>query len=89
VTVQVLNGVFVDGLAHRVAARLRAAGYQVVAARTALGHYPESRIYYSPGHQADAEALRARFPVFAEVLPAPANLSRRVDLHVVVGADYR
>jgi LytR cell envelope-related transcriptional attenuator len=88
VTVQVLNGVFVTGLAHRVADRLRAAGYQVVAANTALGNYPVSRIYYTEGHQADAVALRARFPVFQQIAPAPANLSRRVDLHVVVGKNY-
>jgi LytR cell envelope-related transcriptional attenuator len=88
VTVQVLNGVFVTGLAHRVADRLRAAGYQVVATNTALGNYRVSRIYYTEGHQADAVALRARFPVFQQIAPAPANLSRRVDLHVVVGKNY-
>jgi hypothetical protein len=88
VTVQVLNGVFVTGLAHRVAGRLRSAGYDVVAATTALGSYRVSRIYYTDGHQADAVALRARFPVFEQIAPAPANLSRRIDLHVVVGQNY-
>jgi hypothetical protein len=75
VTVQVLNGVWVTGLAHRVAGQVRAAGYDVVAARTALGSYSVSRVYYTGGHRADAE-------------PAPANLSRRVALHVVIGKDY-
>jgi hypothetical protein len=89
VTVQVLNGAFVTGLAHRVADRLRAAGYQVVATNTALGNYRTSRIYFTEGHRADALALRARFPVFQLVAPAPRNLSRQVDLHVVVGRDYR
>jgi hypothetical protein len=88
VTVQVLNGVWVTGLAHRVAARVRTAGYDVVAARTALGNYSVSRIYYTGGHRADAEAFRERFPAFAVVEPAPANLSRRVALHVVIGKDY-
>jgi LytR cell envelope-related transcriptional attenuator len=88
VTVQVLNGVWVTGLAHRVAAQVRTAGYDVVAAKTALGNYSVSRIYYTGGHQADAEAFRERFPAFAVVEPAPANLSRRVALHVVIGKDY-
>jgi LytR cell envelope-related transcriptional attenuator len=88
VTVQVLNGVWVTGLANRVAAQVRTAGYDVVAAKTALGSYSASRIYYTDGHQADAEAFRDRFPVFAVVEPAPANLSRRVALHVVIGKDY-
>jgi hypothetical protein len=88
VTVQVLNGVWVAGLAHRVAAQVRAAGYDVVAAKTALGNYSVSRVYYTGGHLADAEAFRKRFPAFAVVEPAPANLSRRVALHVVIGKDY-
>ena len=88
VTVQVLNGVWVTGLAHRVASQVRTAGYDVVAAKTALGSYSFSRVYYTVGHLADAEAFRKRFPAFAVVEPAPANLSRRVALHVVIGKDY-
>jgi LytR cell envelope-related transcriptional attenuator len=88
VTVQVLNGVFVAGLAHRVADRVRAAGYDVVAANTALGNYPVSRIYYTSGHRADAEAFRERFPDFRMIEPAPSNLSRQVDLHAVIGRNY-
>jgi hypothetical protein len=88
VTVQVLNGVWVTGLAHRVAAQVRTAGYDVVAAKTALGNYSVSRIYYTGGHRADAEAFRERFPAFAVIEPAPANLSRRVALHVIIGKDY-
>ena len=88
VSVQVLNGVWVTGLAHRVAAQVRTAGYDVVAAKTALGSYSVSRVYYTGGHQADAEAFKDRFPAFAVVEPAPPNLSRRVALHVVIGKDY-
>jgi LytR cell envelope-related transcriptional attenuator len=88
VTVQVLNGVWVTGLAHRVAGQVEAAGYNVVAAKTALGSYSVSRVYYTGGHRADAEAFRDRFPAFSVVEPAPANLSRRVALHVVIGKDY-
>jgi LytR cell envelope-related transcriptional attenuator len=88
VSVQVLNGVWVAGLAHRVAVQVRGAGYQVVAAKTALGSYMVSRIYYTAGHRADAEAFRDRFPAFSVIEPAPANLDRRVALHVVIGKDY-
>ena len=88
VSVQVLNGVWVTGLAHRVAGQVRAAGYDVVAAKTALGSYSVSHIYYTGGHLADAEAFRRRFPAFSVIEPAPANLSRRVALHVVIGKDY-
>jgi hypothetical protein len=88
VSVQVLNGVWVDGLAHRVAAELRTAGYDVVAAQTALGNYSSSRIYYTGDHRADAEAFQDRFPAFRVIEPAPANLSRSVALHVVIGRDY-
>ena len=88
VTVQVLNGVWVTGLAHRVASQVRTAGYDVVAAKTALGSYSVSRVYYTGGHRADAEAFKERFPAFAVVEPAPANLSRRVALHVVIGKNY-
>jgi len=88
VTVQVLNGVWVEGMANRVAGELRTAGYEVVAARTALGNYSTSRIYYTGAHRADAEAFKGRFPAFGVIEPAPANLSRRVALHVVIGKDY-
>jgi hypothetical protein len=88
VTVQVLNGVWVTGLARRVAGEVRTAGYDVVATNTALGSYSVSRIYYTGGHKADAEAFKDRFPAFSVVEPAPANLSRRVALHVVIGKDY-
>jgi LytR cell envelope-related transcriptional attenuator len=92
VTVQVLNGAFVPGLAHRVAERIRAAGYDVVAVNTAFGNYLVSRIYYTDGHRADAEAFRARFPAFKTILPASqaqAGLSRKVALHAVIGQNYK
>jgi hypothetical protein len=88
VSVQVLNGVWVAGLANRVAAQLRTAGYDVVAAQTALGNYSASRIYYTGNHRADAEAFQDRFPAFRLIEPAPANLDRSVALHVVIGRDY-
>jgi hypothetical protein len=87
VTVQVLNGAYVAGLANRVAGRVRQAGYDVVAANTALVT-PVSRVYYTAGHRADAEAFRQRFPGFQEIDPAPPSLSREVALHAVIGRNY-
>jgi hypothetical protein len=89
VTVQVLNGSWSAGAATNVAVRLRRAGYEVVATQLALGEFPVSRLYYSEGHLADALALQRRFPEFKQVEPAPRRLSRTVDLHAVVGRDYR
>jgi hypothetical protein len=89
VTVQVLNGSWHSGAATDVAARLRRAGYEVVATQLALGEFPVSRLYYSEGHRADALALQRRFPEFKQVEPATGRLSREVDLHAVVGRDYR
>lgn len=92
VTVQVLNAVFVPGLAHKVAGMISAAGYDVVATNTALGSYKVSRIYYTDGHEADARAFQQRFPAFEESFPASraqAHLSPEVDLHVIVGDNYR
>jgi hypothetical protein len=92
VTVQVLNAVFVPGLGRRVAGMISEAGYDVVAANTALGSYKVSRIYYTDGHKADAQAFQRRFPAFEQSLPASraeAHLSPEVDLHVIVGDNYR
>ena len=79
------------GLPHAqgVADVLRRAGYEVVATQPALGEFPVSRLYYSEGHLADALGLRRRFPEFKQVEPAPKRLSREVDVHAVVGRDYR
>lgn len=92
VTVQVLNAVFVPGLAHQVAGMIGDAGYEVVATNTALGSYQVSRIYYTDGHKADAEAFQKRFPAFEQSFPASqaqARLSREIALHVIIGDNYR
>jgi hypothetical protein len=92
VTVQVLNAVFVAGLAHQVAGMIGDAGYEVVATNTALGSYQVSRIYYTDGHKADAEAFQKRFPAFEQSFPASqaqARLSREIALHVIIGDNYR
>jgi hypothetical protein len=92
VTVQVLNAVFVPGLARRVAELISDAGYDVVATNTALGSYKVSRIYYTAGHRADAAAFQRRFPAFEQAFPASrarAHLDPAVDLHAIIGDNYR
>ena len=88
VTVQVLNaGGKLAEQAVALGAKLRAAGYDVVAIHVAL-RQPQSVVYYAPGHLDDALALRARFPVFRQVAPAPGSVKHSVDLDVIMGEDY-
>ncbi len=84
VSVQILNAGNYARVAIDLGRRVRAAGYDVVSIRAALRD-PLSKVYYTDGHLADALAFRARFPAFATVAPAPANLSRAVALHAVIG----
>jgi cell division septation protein DedD len=91
VTVQVLDGAFRNGQGRKVAAMLRAAGYDVLATQSAFGDYPVSRVYYGQGHLDDALALQRRFPAFQVVLPATESgtgLSSKVDLSAVVGKNF-
>jgi hypothetical protein len=92
VTVQVLNGQseqWKQSDWRRLTVQLENSGYYVVATQEALDIYWISTVYYTKGHQADAEAFRAHFPIFRDIEPAPANLSSRIDLHVVLGSDFR
>ena len=87
VTVQVLDAAEDDDLVDDVVEVLEGYGYQVVAVHPAIRIYEETTVFFSEGHQADAEALRARDPRFVEIGPNP-NLSEDVDIHVVVGVDW-
>ena len=49
---------------------------------------PTSTIYYRADSQAEAEALRARFPELSEIAPAPSSFATDVMLTVVLGEDY-
>ncbi|GIU92072.1 MAG: hypothetical protein KatS3mg011_0978 [Acidimicrobiia bacterium] len=86
VTVQVLNGKGVAGLAGRVTEELAGDGYRTLPADN---HSPldTSRIWYKPGFQAEAELLAASFPD-AVVEPVPADLVSEADIVVVLGASY-
>jgi hypothetical protein len=86
VTVQVLNGTGDSGADDRMASRLGALGYEVVAIEGSSRQYPRTTVFWSfPQAQKAAEALAQRFGWVAQ--PKPSNLSSTVDLHVVVGTD--
>jgi hypothetical protein len=88
VTVQILNGTGALRAARDFKPEVRAAGYKIVNSGNAVGSFPTSTVYYTPGHRADALSFKRRFPAFKEVGPAPGNLSRKVALHVIVGQNF-
>lgn len=86
-TLRVLNGAGRSGLAASFADRAKAEGYP----QPVLGNADaatKSTIYYRADSEAEAEALRARFPELTEIAPAPASFKTDVMLTVVLGADY-
>lgn len=87
-TVQVLDGVGASPLLDVLAAALEEMGYEVVALNPASTDYAVTTVLYSEGREAAAEALQARDPRITERRPNP-GLSEDVDLHVVLGADWR
>lgn len=89
VTVQILNGTGELRLARDFKPLVRKEGYDIKNTANTNGHYGVSTVFYTPGHKADAEAFRARFPAFRIVDAAPATLSTTVALHIVIGENYR
>jgi hypothetical protein len=87
VTVQVLNGTDVEGLAARVTQQLASAGYQTLAATNFPdGTLDVTRIWYQEGFLPEAIELSASFPdALVEVTPDPAGPA---DLVVVLGASF-
>lgn len=87
-TVQVLDGVGGSSPMDDLVATLQELGYAVAATNPARTEYAVTTVFFSAGREAAAEALQAREPRIAERLPNP-GLSEDVDLHVVLGADWR
>jgi hypothetical protein len=85
---QVLNGTSTSGLALKVAQKLRAAGFEIVATAPAAKSYPKTTIFYQPGKDQLARDVASVLGLGA-IAPAPANLDRAIPVTVVVGADYR
>lgn len=87
VSVKVLNGNGIEGLASRAASALQLSGFRVALTGDALHHeYEETVVQYAPGQQAKAAFLR-------DLLNAGATLEQDntlsgADVALVLGADY-
>ena len=89
ISVQVLDAAGDGGeKATDVAAKLRAAGYRVVAETDAVRVYEESTAFFTRGHQPAARQIAEFLPAFDVVDEKPANLTDSVNVHIVVGEDY-
>jgi len=82
----VLNNSRYHDLAERAAARFRGGGWPVAVTGQFTGRLRASTVYYSPGQQAVAQRLAARFGL-PRVLPRFAGLPGQ-GLTVVVTRDY-
>lgn len=87
-TVQVLDGVGASPALALLVSALEDLGYRVVATNPASVDYAVTTVLYSSGREEAARALQARDPRIVERRPNP-GLSEQVDLHVVLGADWR
>ena len=86
ITVQVLNASGTPGAEEPIADELTQLGFDIVAEVDASKIYEETTVFWSSEEsQAAAEALATRFEWLVE--GKPANLSKDVSVHVVVGRD--
>jgi hypothetical protein len=88
VTIQILNGTGELRQARDFKPRVRAAGYRIVNTGNTAVFYPVSTVYYTDDNRDDALSFRRRFPAFREVAKAPPNLSSKVALHAIIGANF-
>jgi hypothetical protein len=86
VTVQILNGTDVGGLAEDTAMLLEDEGYDVPTFGNAQQDYDATQIFYRPAFQADAESLQQRFFPTAELSKGAPNAN--ADITIVLEADY-
>lgn len=87
-TVQVLDGVGESPRLALLVETLEDLGYDVVATNPAATNYPVTTVLFTEGSEAAARALQARDSRIVERRPSP-GLSTEVDLHVVLGADWK
>jgi hypothetical protein len=86
ISVQVLNATTTSGAATEIATRLSDLGFEIAAVGEAASIYRQTTVFWSSTASEDAaKALARRFGWRRG--PAPANLSRSVSVHVVVGLD--
>jgi hypothetical protein len=82
----VLNATRTSGAATSIATRLSDLGFEIAAVGEAASIYRRTTVFWSSAASEDAaRALARRFDWRSD--PAPANLSRSVPVHVVVGLD--
>jgi LytR cell envelope-related transcriptional attenuator len=86
VTVQVINGTGgIQGAAEAMADQLARLGYTVVAFTTGLT-VDHSVVYFANPAAADEAAALASYLGFVAGGPAPPDLTRDIDLHIIVSA---
>lgn len=83
----VLNNSRVTGLAKKAAADFARAGWPTAATGNMTGRLAVTTVYYEPGQEAAAAALRAAFPDIRAAAPRYAALPGH-GLTVVVTRDY-
>lgn len=86
VTVQILNGTDVAGLADDTATLLEDEGYDVPTIGNAQQDYDSTQIFYRPKFQADAEALQDRFFTTGKLSKGAPNAN--ADITIVLEDDY-
>jgi LytR cell envelope-related transcriptional attenuator len=90
VTVAVLNGTTVPGLAARVSDEVQSAGFEVgTVANSSDQQRAESVILFSPGHEREAAAVSRRLDIAQRepIDPATQGLAGDATVVVVTGAD--
>jgi hypothetical protein len=86
ITLQVLNGTDVSGLASDTAEVLEEAGYQISTIADAETSYEVTTLFHKRKSKADAELLRDAFFPGAALEVAEDDI--KVDITVNIGADY-
>ncbi|HEV3474051.1 MAG TPA: LytR C-terminal domain-containing protein [Actinomycetota bacterium] len=86
VSIQVLNGTSVSGLADDTRLLLEDAGYDVLTIGNANRSYETTTLFYHPKSRVDAEALAQQF--FSGAILEETAPDADVDVTVIIGADY-
>jgi hypothetical protein len=84
----VLNNSRYNGLAARAARDFAAGGWTVAATGNLRGRTPRTTVYFAPGQEAAAAALRRQFPRILDARPRYDGLPGDGTLTVVVTRDY-
>ena len=88
VTVLVANGAGINGLASKIGDKLKAANYVTAEPGNTKAPADQSAVYYTPGYEADANAIAALLTPAPKVepLPDPPPVDDLKDANVVVVA---